>query len=143
METIRFDKFTSLIDGIHKSINKLKLVKVSVLGIKSVHVSWLYHLSLHPEGLTAAEIAQESRVDRSLVSREIAALKKAGHITALKERRFALTPSGEETVAKILEIIENVQDEVDSGISEEELAAFYTTLEKINANFTRLIEKRD
>lgn len=142
MESIRFDQFTSLIDGIHKSINKLKLDKGTLLGIKSVHVSWLYHLSLHPDGLTSAEIAAESRVDRSLVSREIAALKKAGYITALGDRRFALTPSGKEIVARILEIIKSVQDEVGLGISEEELESFYKTLKKLDANFTRLVGKK-
>ena len=75
METVRFEKFTLLIDGIHKSINKIKFDTAPYLGVKSVHVFWIYELSFHSEGLTAAEIAAVSMVDRSLISREIAALK--------------------------------------------------------------------
>ena len=76
LENVRFEKFTLLIDGIHKSISKLKIDTAPYLGVKSVHVFWVYELSLHPEGLTAAEIAAVRMVDRSLISREIAALKK-------------------------------------------------------------------
>ena len=74
METIRYEKFTRSIDGIHKSVNKLKIAIAPRLGVKGVHVFWIYKLLEYPEGLTAAEIAAVSMIDKSLVSREIAAL---------------------------------------------------------------------
>ena len=141
MESLRFERFTSLIDGIHKSINRLKLDKVPKLGIKSVHVSWLYHLIRHPEGMTAAEIAQESRVDRSLVSREIAALKKDGYLALTRGRYYVLTESGREIADRLVDIISEVQSVVDRNISEEELLSFYSTLEKLEANFAALADK--
>ena len=145
MEAVRFEKFTLLIDGIHKSINRIKIDTAPYLGVKSVHVFWIYQLSLHPEGLTAAEIAAVSMVDRSLVSREIAALEKGGYVAREetgKKRgynaRITLTERGEELAARITEEAMGVQSKVDEGISEEELASFYLTLEKLYANFAAL-----
>lgn len=142
MEAIRFEKFTLLIDGIHKSISKLKNKRVPTLGIKSVHVLWLYQLMQHPEGLTSAEIAAAGMVDRSLVSREIEALMSDGYITRTKSRRFTLTERGMSLALTIEDMVKGVQAEVDEGISKEELLIFYTVLEKLHANFTRMTEKK-
>lgn len=146
---MRFEKFTLLIDGIHKSIGKIKFDTAPYLGIKSVHVFWIYELSLHPDGLTAAEIAAVSMVDRSLVSREIAALKKDGYVASEdtgKKRnynaRITLTEKGNELAAKITEEATRVQSRVDEGITDEELEGFYSTLEKLYANFATLTQEK-
>lgn len=141
MEEIRFERFTLLIEGIHKSINKLKLMNVPSLGIKSVHVFWLYQLSRHPEGMSAAELAIASMIDRSLVSREIKALKGGGYISVAKGRRYVLTDSGKELAVRISEIVKEIQREADIGITEAELESFYSTLMKLNDNFNTIIEK--
>lgn len=141
MEEIRFERFTLLIEGIHKSINKLKMMNVSDLGIKSVHVFWLYQLSRHPEGMSAAELAIASMIDRSLVSREIKALKGDGYISLSKGRRYVLTESGMELAERISEIVKRIQSEADVGITPSELESFYNTLIKLNDNFDKIIEK--
>ena len=145
LESVRFEKFTLLIDGIHKSINKIKFDTAPYLGVKSVHVFWVYQLSLHPEGLTSAEIAAVSMVDKSLISREIAALKKDGYVecedTGKKRNynaRITLTDKGRELAEKITKEAIYVQSAVDVGISDEELMGFYSTLEKLYANFATL-----
>ena len=145
MESVRFERFTLLIDGIHKSIGKIKFDTAPYLGIKSVHVLWIYELSLHPEGLTAAEIAAVSMVDRSLVSREIAALKKDGYVesedTGKKRNynaRITLTEKGIGLAKRITNEAARVQEMADEGISEEELESFYSTLEKLYANFASI-----
>ncbi len=145
LESVRFERFTLLIDGIHKSINKIKIDTAPYLGVKSVHVFWIYELSLHPEGLTAAEIAAVSMVDRSLVSREIAALKKGGYVecedTGKKRSynaRINLTDKGIELARRITEEATRVQSMADVGISEGELENFYSTLEKLYSNFVSI-----
>lgn len=145
MESVRFEKFTLLIDGIHKSINKIKIDTAPYLGVKSVHVFWIYQLALHPDGLTPAEIASVSMVDRSLISREIAALKKSGYVvcedTGNKRNynsRITLSDKGRELSDKIKELVINVQSQVDVGITNEELISFYNTLEKLYSNFASL-----
>lgn len=145
LESVRFEKFTLLIDGIHKCIGKIKFDTAPYLGIKSVHVFWIYELALHPEGLTAAEIASVSMVDRSLVSREIAALKKGGYVESEdtgKKRsynaRITLTDKGRELAELITKEATRVQSMADAGITDEELTSFYSTLEKLYANFAAI-----
>ena len=143
MESIRFEKFSLLIYGIHKCINKLKVDRVPELGIKSVHIFWMYQLKGHPEGLTASKIAAASMIDRSLVSREIEALREAGYV-AMKSsgRRYVLTERGMELADRITDIVLEVQKSVDCGITEEELVSFYATLEKLHDNFVKVTETK-
>ena len=150
MESVRFEKFTLLIDGIHKSINKIKFDTAPFLGVKSVHVFWLYELAMHPEGLTAAEIAAVSMIDRSLVSREIAALKRGGYVeceeTGSKRNynaRITLTEDGKQLAEKITREAIEVQSKVDAGITDEELESFYLTLEKLYKNFTSISSHKE
>ncbi len=146
LENVRFEKFTLLIDGIHKSISRLKLDIAPTLGVKGVHVFWVYELSLHPEGLTAAEIANVSRIDRSLVSREIEMLKADGYIVSdgggkrKYNERFTLTECGRALAEEITEKVLQIQNTVNDGISDGDLRCFYSTLEKLYGNFTRLSE---
>ena len=150
MESVRFEKFTLLIDGIHKSINKIKFDTAPFLGVKSVHVFWLYELAMHPEGLTAAEIAAVSMIDRSLVSREIAALKRGGYVeceeTGSKRNynaRITLTADGKQLAEKITREAIEVQSKVDAGITDEELESFYLTLEKLYKNFASISSHKE
>ena len=76
MQTQRFNQFIQLIDGIHKSVTKIKHSYSPQWGVKSVHLFWLYELMSHPEGLTAAALAAKNKVDRSLISREIEELRE-------------------------------------------------------------------
>lgn len=146
MESVRFEKFTLLIDGIHKCISKIKFDIAPELGVKSVHVFWVYELLLHPEGLTATEIAAVSMVDRSLVSREIETLKKGGYVACDETEgkrsynaRITLTESGVKLAEKIKSEAIRVQHAADANISEEELVSFYSTLEKLYKNFAVMV----
>ena len=144
---MRFERFNLLIDGIHKSICKIKNDTVLPMGIKSVHVFWLYKLMDHPDGLTAAELAGEVMIDRSLVSREIAALKKGGYIhSAEGEGRkynvpLKLTESGRQLAERIEREGVKIQELVGAGISDEEIDAFYVTLNKLYENFKEITKQ--
>ena len=148
MEAIRFEKFTLLIDGIHKCISKIKFDTAPDLGVKSVHLFWVYKLMLHPKGLTAAEIAAVNKVDRSLVSREIETLKKNGYVQTKDNgnkrsynSRITLTESGLALAKRIKDEAIRIQEAVGANISEDELATFYVTLEKLYGNFDLLAAK--
>ena len=151
MELERFGKFTLLIDGIYKNIHKIKLDTAPDLGIKSVHVFWIYLLRKHPEGLTATELAARSEIDRSLVSRELQKLCTDGYIMSMggtgKRRnynsRLVLTEKGIELAGHIRRKAMEVQASVDEGISEEELEIFYTILEKLYENFVKITKEKE
>ena len=141
MDKPRYEKFILLIDGIHKAIHKLKLTHAPGLGIKGVHIFWLCNLMQHPEGMTAAELATESGVDRSLISREIEMLEREGYVTVCDSRRYVLTEKGKSIAEEIHGIGVDIQTRADDGISTEELISFYSTLEKLHDNFTKMTEK--
>ena len=147
MEDIRFEKFALLIDGVQKCIQKFKNNIAPVLGIKSVHVLWIYELYLHPDGLTSAELAVRSNIDPSLISRELAALKKQGYIT--KEvtpgkrnynSRITLTDDGEALAKKIYAKALEVQGKVDEGVSTNDLVIFYSVLERLHQNLEKIMK---
>ena len=143
MVSDRFYTFVLLIGGVHKCISQLKFDFAPSLGVKSVHIFWVYELYTHPEGLTAAELANRSIISRSLVSREIECLLEKGYVeiheNAKGKRknynaRITLTEKGKELAADIQGKAKTVQAKVNRGISEEELTAFYSTLDKLYKN---------
>ena len=149
MEEIRFEKFTLLVEGIQKAVNKLKLDIAPSLGVKSVHVFWVWRLYLNPEGLTSAELAAKSLIDRSLVSREIAALKKDGYVEYAEgsggknyNRRIVLTEKGSELAERICRVAMGIQDEANHGIDPEDLENLYPTLNKIYENLSNMTKER-
>ncbi len=152
MTTQRFYLFTQLIDGVHKCIHKLKIDTAPYLGVKSVHIFWVYELYMHPEGMTAAELASRSMISRSLISREIESLQQDGYIKIAENAhgkrknynaQILLTDKGRELALHIAREGMAVQNAVNQGISPEELASFYATLEKLYANLRAVAKERE
>ena len=148
MEAERFEQFSSLISGIYRDIQKLKTKWTEPLGMKSVHIFWVYLLKNHPEGLTASELSRHSQSNRSLVSREIQELMDLGYVQAEKSSRtrrygqkLMLTESGRKIAQQISEVSLDIQNQVSAGIPEEDLIILYRTLGIIMQNFHHLTEQ--
>lgn len=146
METERFEQFSSLISGIYRDIQKIKAKWTEPLGMKSVHIFWVYLLKNHPEGLTASELSRHSHSNRSLISREIRELIDLGHVCSdNKSKRYGqklmLTESGHEIADRISAVSLEIQNQVNSGIPEADLAVLYRTLGILMENFHRLTDQ--
>lgn len=146
METERFEQFSSLISGIYRDIQKLKAKWTEPLGLKSVHIFWVYLLKNHPEGLTSSELSRHSQSNRSLVSREIQELIDLGYVKPVQTTRrygqkLRLTPTGVEIADRISEASLKIQNQVNTGIPEEDLIVLYRTLGILLENFHRLTEQ--
>lgn len=148
MEAERFEQFSSLISGIYRDIQKLKTKWTEPLGMKAVHIFWVYLLKNHPDGLTASELSRHSQSNRSLVSREIQELIDLGYVRAVastRARRYGqklmLTESGRKVANQISEVSLNIQNEVNAGIPEEDLIVLYRTLGILMQNFHHLTEQ--
>lgn len=144
MEKDRFIRFALLIGGVNKHLQRIKIDNAAEIGIKGVHAFWLYELYTHPEGMTASELASCAMIDRSLISREIDLLKR-NEIVAVRETgkraynaKLYLTDRGKLLAQRIGDLALRYQREIDRDIGEEELQAFYSTLEKLNRNFARV-----
>ena len=142
MEDIRFEKFALLIDGVQKCIQKYKTNIAHDLGVKSVHVLWIYELYIHPDGLTSAELAVKSNIDPSLISRELATLKRRGYITKettpgkrTYNARITLTDEGKTLGKRIYQNGLAVQSRVNDGVCRGDLETFYRVLERLHGNF--------
>lgn len=141
----RFERFVLLIEAAHKGISRVKQDIVANTSAKSVHTMWLYKLFKHEDGMTASELAQESMIDRSLISRELTGLAADGYITIESQgkkrgynSRIRLTDKGREIAERIANIAYEAQRAIGTGIPEEDLAVFYNTLEKLCSNFEKL-----
>ena len=146
MEDIRFEKFALLIDGAQKNIQRFKSYIAQELGVKSVHVLWIYELYIHPDGLTSAELAVRSNIDPSLISRELANLKRRGYITKettpgkrTYNARITLTDEGNTLAKKIYQVSLNTQHQVSKGVSSNDLHIFYKVLGKLHSNLNELM----
>lgn len=146
----RFYLFVLRINSISKYINKLKFDFAPQLGVKNVHIFWLYELYIHPEGLTASELASRAMISRSLISREIENLQENGYVEMQKNSKgkrmnynalITLTDKGMELAKNVSKKGMEVQSRVNQGISEEELIIFYSTLEKLQNNLKTLSDE--
>lgn len=149
MEQERFEQFSALISGIYWDIQKLKAKWTAPLGMKAVHIFWVYLLKNHPDGLSASELSRYSQSNRSLISREIKELMEMGYVSAdpaSRQRRYGqklkLTHAGEEVAKRISEASLDIQNQVNSGIPEEDLITLYRTLGILMENFHRLTEQQ-
>lgn len=149
MKQERFEEFSSLITGIYRDIQKLKAQQTEALGMKSVHIFWVYLLRNHPEGLSASELSRYSQTNRSLVSREIQELMDLGYVTVLDpsaHRRYGqkliLTEAGTVAAKQISDISLFVQQQVNTQIPEEDLVVLYRTLGILLENFDKLVNKK-
>lgn len=145
----RFEEFSSLISSVHSNIQKLKTRCTTQLGLKAVHIFWLYLLRAHPEGMSASELAAAGQSNRSLVSREINELFEKGIVFTQDngdKRRYGwklmLTSKGKQLADVISVVATDVQNIVSQDISEEDLISFYRTL-RILANGFNELEKNN
>lgn len=135
----RFEVFTVLINRISRSIRSIKNHEMSEYGLRSPHISCLYYL-YSSGALTATDLCERCEEDKATISRSLDYLETNGYIT--RETRSAkrykspilLTDKGCETGKKITDKIDRVLDEVSTGLSEEDRAAFYRSLGIISEN---------
>lgn len=145
LEQERFEEFSSLISRVHGNIRKLKARYTAQLGLKAVHISWLFLLRAHPEGLSASELAAAGQSNRSLVSREIDYLFDQGIIYTQNnsgKRRYGwklmLTDKGRQLADVVSAIAKDVQNTVSRDIPEDDLITFYRTLRVLADSFGEL-----
>ena len=115
------------------------------IGVKGVHVFWIYTLFCEKGGLTASEIAQKNHVNRSLVSREIVRLEKEEIIAYQTEggcnnkynAKIVLTEKGREIARSIFKAGVETQQSVGEDVPVEELKIFYSVLDRLADKLSR------
>lgn len=142
----RFSIFAFAIIRIYKYIKALESELAARIGVKGVHVFWIYTLFCEPDGLTASEIAQKNHVNRSLVSREIVRLEKEEIIAYRDEQdchnkynaKIVLTDKGKEVARSIFKAGLETQQAVGRDIADGELKTFYSVLGRLADNLSHI-----
>ncbi len=146
LESERFSKFVYSIEHLRKCVKTLETATAMRLGIKGVHIFWIYSLIDKPEGLTASEIARKNNINRSLVSREVEELINEKIVcygcmnpnSGKYNAKIVLTEKGQGIAEEIFRIGIDSQNKTSADVSEEELELFYSVLERMSENLDRI-----
>ena len=139
----RFETFTVLLNRINRNIRKIKNAEMANYELRSPHVSCLYYLYIAKE-LTAKELCERCEEDKATISRSLDYLEKNNYLVCKSDRKkrynapFELTERGLRAGKRIADRIAAVLDEISIGISEEDRAVFYRSLNKISENIDQV-----
>lgn len=139
----RFETFTVLMAKINRSIRKIKTEEMAEFNLKSPHVSCLYYL-YRADSLTAKELCDICDEDKANISRSIDYLETNGYLTCISktQKRYKspleLTDKGREVGRRLAEKIESALATVGEGLSEENRAIMYQSLEIIADNLQKI-----
>ena len=143
----RFVNFTSYIALAYKYIVKIKSYEMKTFGLKASHVMCFYHIGCSETGLTAVELSAQCMEDKAAVSKVLAELREQQLIYAdddngakVYRAKYLLTDKGRQVHEKISTFIENTVDECGKGLSDEQRAQLYESLETITSNIRRYYE---
>ena len=143
----RYSRFTILINRISRSIYRIKDDAMCRYGLKSAHVSCLYYLYKEGKPLTARELCDACEEDKAAVSRAIDLLCKEGYVTCggNSEKKYkipiTLTEKGEEVGKAVADKITRILSVLDDGVSDEDRAILYESLEKISQTLQNVCDK--
>lgn len=135
----RFETFTVLLNRINRNIRKIKNEEMANYELRSPHISVLYHLYIS-EKLTSKELCERCEEDKATISRSLDYLENNGYLFCKcpnKKRYnspFELTERGVRAGKRIADKIDAVLEQISVGISEEDRAVFYRSLNIISEN---------
>ena len=136
----RFDLFVSLICQLNRSIRRIKGFEMRAMGLRGVHVMILFHMNLHPEGLTQTRLATLCAEDKATISRAVQDLTEMGVIASdpstLNRRnvKLTLTEHGNELAGGLGERIRNAVEAGAAGLPDKARDLLYSMLERVNDN---------
>ena len=139
----RFETFTVLLNRINRNIRKIKNEEMANYELRSPHISCLYYLYTTKE-LTSKDLCERCEEDKATISRSLDYLEKNGYLICKSDSKkryntpFILTEKGEHAGERIAGKIAEVLDEISKGISEEDRAIFYRSLNIISENIDKI-----
>ncbi len=141
----RYEKFTSLINKIHKNIQRIKLLEFKKFGLKGSHSDFIYYLGKHEE-LTFKEFCKVLNADKAFVSRNLALLREKKLIKEKSDSDrsrsvFILTAKGNKIYELGIKRTEEICKEL--FIDDLEKGEFYNNLEEISERLTKVGDKKD
>lgn len=134
----RFEQFSYVISGINRHIQKIERDEMIKYGYKGAFAQYLVAIRRYPEGITSAKLCEICDKDKAAVSRVLTEMQEKGLIFREgSDHRYnaliKLTAEGLQATAYVDERSEAAIEAVGNEMSDENRAAFYSTLEFIAA----------
>ena len=140
----RFEKFSLAIAEINRCWHKLAGEELSKYSLKTSHGTYLLTLYRNPEGLTAPKLAELCGRDKADVSRMLSILETKKLVTkdCIGSNRYRgclrLTPEGKTVAEALSRRAELAVEQAGAGLTEENRAIFYGSLDTIAKNLRRI-----
>lgn len=139
----RFETFAGCILELNRCLQKIKESEMKPFGLRAGHTMCLYYLGKNSAGLTATQLTELCREDKSAVSRSLNQLlgKELIYCNLPENKRsyrtlFYLTESGQKLVERMNCRIESVLFSGGCGLTDEQRNIFYDAMELILTNLT-------
>lgn len=139
----RFDKFTSAIFSIYRSIQKIQRQEMAKYGLKGAAVQYLLAMARHPEGITAATLCEICDRDKAGVSRILSQMEQQGLITrsggdTSYRALLTLTDTGLQAARFVDQKASTAVSLAGRDLTEEQRQILYRTLETLDARLDAL-----
>ena len=135
------DRYAQFVNGItvcHKYIQRIKNAEMTEFGLKGVHVSCVFYLHIHDQGLTAAQLCTLCAEDKAAISRVVSELREKGYIQPGSKKNYReplrLTPAGVALAQKMEPLMENWVGIGGDGLTDTQREIFYEALSMIASN---------
>lgn len=143
----RFEAFIAGVTVCYKYIQRIKSLEMTELGLKGTHVTCLFYLNNHPEGLTAAQLCVLCAEDKASVSRTVADLRARGYIAQSGNKHYRaplmLTSEGAAAARQLDPLIERWVLSGGDGLTDAQREAFYQSLALISENLRKRLEDEE
>ncbi len=143
----RFEEFTFAVYEIQRRWNKIASDGMEFYGLKGSYVVYILALNRVPEGLTAAGLGNICGRDKADVSRTLAVLESKNIIRKesgggnIYRAKLYLTETGKALAEELAKKAEYAEAAVGKGLSDDDRAALYRSLEVIRNNLRELEAK--
>lgn len=137
----RFERFTSLILQINRSIQHIKLLEMSRFQLKGIHAMCIFYLNQNPEGLSQAELVRLCLEDKASISRALSELSARNLVIDTQpgqqkkyNARITLTPKGLEIARQVQEKATAALNTCSGDLTDSDREAMYRSLMQISDN---------
>ena len=143
----RFEKFSLAIAEISRFWHKIAGEELAKYGLKSSHITYLLTLYRYPEGLTAPKLAELCGRDKADVSRMLSILESKGLVrkestgTSRYRGLLLLTDEGKTVASALSERAERAVERAGDGLTDENRAIFYESLDTITNNLRKISQE--
>lgn len=140
----RYELFSASVFRLYRDMARIEREEMEKYGLKGALAQYLNILSRFPEGITAARLCEVCDRDKAAVSRTVAEMEQKGLLCRENagdsgyRALLKLTAAGREAAGFVHRRARQAVEAAGQGLTEEQRAIFYKTLDQIADNLHRI-----